>query len=141
MKTMSVLEIDQHWSEARRALEADRGIVVTRDGEAVGRLIPLEPEEDTRPRFDPEKNRRRREKLWGGKTFDSLTPLMESREERVLISESSIAAMAAEDSASEAQLRKLAAEKLSAWRKETFGEQKFDTLASLMADRDEGFER
>jgi antitoxin (DNA-binding transcriptional repressor) of toxin-antitoxin stability system len=143
MKTMSVLEIDQHWAEAKKALKADRGIVVTRDGEAVGRLIPIEPEEDTRPQFDPEKNRLRREKLWGDETFDSLTPLMESREERVIISKSALAATAAEadESAQEAESRKLAGEKLSKWREETFGGRKFDTLTSLMADRDERFER
>jgi antitoxin (DNA-binding transcriptional repressor) of toxin-antitoxin stability system len=143
MKTMSVLEIDQHWPEAREALKADSGILVTRDGKAIGRLIPIEPEEDTRPRFDPEKNRLRRKKLWGDETFDSLTPLMESREERVIISESALAAMAAEadESAQEAESRKLAGEKLSKWREETFGGRKFDTLTSLMADRDERFER
>lgn len=86
MKTMSVLEIDQHWPEAREALRVDAGIVVTRDGETIGRLTPIEPEEDTRPRFDPEKNRLRREKLWGkGVVIDTLSGLLEDREDRKLL--------------------------------------------------------
>ncbi len=84
MKTMSVLEIDQHWPEARNALMADSGIVVTRDGEAIGKLVPLETaEERPRKRFDAEEHRKWMEEVWGdAEPFNSTPSLMESREER-----------------------------------------------------------
>ncbi|NQX01838.1 hypothetical protein HQ447_14375 [bacterium] len=86
MKTMSLLEIDQHWPEAQKVLKSGCGIVVTRDGETVGRLVPMEVEEEKpRKRFDAEEHRRWMEEMWGGETFDTLTPLMESREDRKLI--------------------------------------------------------
>ncbi len=84
MKTMSLLEIDQHWPEAQKELKSGCGIVVTRDGETVGRLVPMEVEEEKpRKRFDPEEHRRWMEEMWGdSEPFDSTPALMESREER-----------------------------------------------------------
>jgi hypothetical protein len=88
MKTMSVLEIDQHWPEAEKVLESAGEILVTRDGETIGRLLPANAEvkkEVPRKRFDPEEHLRWMKEMWGDETFDTLTPLMESREERKLI--------------------------------------------------------
>jgi hypothetical protein len=88
MKMMSVLEVDQHWEVARKALKADKGIVVTRDGEVVGHLIPADVDamEVPRKRFDPEENRKRRESLMEGlEPFNSTPALMESREDRKLL--------------------------------------------------------
>jgi len=88
MKTMSVLEIDQHWREAEKALKSAGEIMVTRDGETIGRLVAVEEtgEETPRKRFDPEENRKRRESLMEGLEPFSSTPfLMESREERKLL--------------------------------------------------------
>lgn len=81
---MSVLEIDQHWPAAREALKADSGIVVTRDGEVIGRLVPLEMEEEPPSKqFDAEEHRKWMEEAWGdAEPFDSTPALMESREER-----------------------------------------------------------
>lgn len=97
MKTMTVIEIDQHWDEAKKELKADKRIIVTRDGEVVGHLIPanVEAMEVPRKRFDPEEHRRWMKEMWGDETFDTLTPLMEDREDRNLISESALAALAA----------------------------------------------
>lgn len=83
---MSVLEIDQHWPEARNALMADSGIVVTRDGEAIGKLVPLEtPKEQPRKRFDAEAHKKWLNEFWGEETFDSLPGLLADREDRKLL--------------------------------------------------------
>jgi len=96
MKTMSVLEIDQHWPEAEKALKTVGEILVTRDGETIGRLLPVEEvAAPPRKRFDVEEHRRWMKETWGDETFDTLTPLMEDREDRNLISESALAALAA----------------------------------------------
>lgn len=87
---MSVLEIDQHWPEAERALGTEREIIITRDGKAVARLLPLEQAEEKREQFDPAEQKRWREKFWGeGVMMDSLSGLLEDREDRNLISPSS----------------------------------------------------
>ena len=86
MKTITVRDVRQRWPDAERALETEREIIITRDGKPVARLLPVVAVADTRPRFDPEENRKRREKLWGkGVMFDSLTPLLEDREDRKLV--------------------------------------------------------
>ena len=87
MKTITVRDVCQHWPEAEQALETEGEIVITRDGKPVARLLPVEPENGPpRKRFDPEENRRRREKLWGkGVVFDSLSGLLEDREDRKLL--------------------------------------------------------
>ena len=87
MKTMSVLELDQHWEVAEKTLKEEREIVVTRDGEAVARLVPMEVEDAVpRKKFDPEENRKRREELWGkGVVIDTLSGLQEDRDDRKLL--------------------------------------------------------
>ncbi|MGL4401148.1 MAG: type II toxin-antitoxin system Phd/YefM family antitoxin [Luteolibacter sp.] len=110
MKTMTVRDIRQKWPEAERSLSEEGEIVITRDGKPVARLLPLVEEVVApRKRFDPEEHIRWLKEEWGDETFDSLTPLMESREERVLISESTLAAWAAE-----AEKERLAAQNLKA---------------------------
>lgn len=93
---MTVRDVRQRWPEAERRLAAEGEIVITRDGKPVARLLPVEeaagPE---RKRFDPEEHRRWLKEMWGDETFDSLTPLMEDREDRKLISDSALAAFAA----------------------------------------------
>lgn len=86
MKTITVRDVRQRWPEAERSLALEGEIVITRDGKPVARLLPVEPVEDNRPRFDPVENRKRREKLWGkGTVIDSLTGLLEDREDRKLL--------------------------------------------------------
>lgn len=96
MKTMTVRDVRQKWPEAERSLVIEGEIVITRDGKPVARLLPVEAE-PPRKRFDAEEHRRWMKEMWGDETFDTLTPLMESREERNLISESARAALAALD--------------------------------------------
>jgi len=95
---MTVRDIRQRWPEAERSLATEGEIVITRDGKPVARLLPMEevagPE---RKRFDPEEHRRWMKEMWGDEIFDTLTPLMEDREDRKLISESALAALAALD--------------------------------------------
>jgi len=93
MKTMTVRDVRQKWPEAERSLAAEGEIVITRDGKPVARLLPVE-EQAPRKRFDPVEHRKWLEDMWGDETFDSLTPLMEDREERKLISDEDLAAMA-----------------------------------------------
>jgi antitoxin (DNA-binding transcriptional repressor) of toxin-antitoxin stability system len=81
-----VRDIRQRWPEAERSLAIEGEITITRDGKPVARLLPVEPVEDNRPRFDPVANRKRREKLWGkGAVIDSLSGLLEDREDRKLL--------------------------------------------------------
>lgn len=95
---MTVRDVRQKWPEAERSLAEEGEIVITRDGRPVARLLPMEEAaEPRRKRFDPEEQKRWREEVWGSESIDTLTPLMESREERVLISEDALTAMAAED--------------------------------------------
>jgi antitoxin (DNA-binding transcriptional repressor) of toxin-antitoxin stability system len=86
MKTITVRDVRQRWPEAERSLAIEGEITITRDGKPVARLLPVEPVEDNRPRFDPVANRKRREKLWGkGAVIDSLSGLLEDREDRKLL--------------------------------------------------------
>jgi antitoxin (DNA-binding transcriptional repressor) of toxin-antitoxin stability system len=86
MKTITVRDVRQRWPDAERALETEREIIITRDGKPVARLLAVETEETARPRFDPEENRRWQEETFGkGVMFDTLTGLLEDREERKLI--------------------------------------------------------
>ena len=84
MKTITVRDVRQRWPEAERSLAAEGEIVITRDGKPVARLLPVEA--DNRPRFDPEENRRWREKMWGDDSgIDTLALLQADREERNLL--------------------------------------------------------
>ena len=86
MKTITVRDVQQRWPEAEQALETEEEIIITRDGKPVARLLPVEPEPVQGKRFDPEENRRRREKLWGkGVVLNSLSGLLEDREDRKLL--------------------------------------------------------
>lgn len=86
MKTITVRDVRQRWPEAERSLAIEGEITITRDGKPVARLLPVEPVEDNRPSFDPVANRKRREKLWGkGAVIDSLSGLLEDREDRKLL--------------------------------------------------------
>lgn len=86
MKTMTIREVRQHWPEAERALAFEREIIITRDGKPVARLLALETPAPVRKRFDPEQQARWREETFGqGVVIDSLTGLLEDREERILI--------------------------------------------------------
>lgn len=86
MKMMTVRDVRQRWPEAERSLETEGEIIITRDGKPVARLLPVKAEPDNRPRFDPEENRKRREKLCGkGVVIDSLKGLLEDREDRKLL--------------------------------------------------------
>ena len=85
MKTMTIRDIRQRWPEAEKALAKESEILVTRDGKPVARLLPIVEEETPRKRFDPEEQRRLRQEVWGDEHFDSLTPLLESREDRSVL--------------------------------------------------------
>jgi prevent-host-death family protein len=83
MKTITVRDVRQRWPDAERALGEEGEILITRDGKPVARLLPIETVEKPRKRFDPEEQRRWQEKTFGkGVVFDSLTGLLEDREDR-----------------------------------------------------------
>ena len=96
MKTMTVRDVRQKWPEAERSLVSEGEIVITRDGKPVARLLPVEEEPPRKP-FDADEHRRWMKEMCGDKNFDTLTPLMEEREERCLISESARAVLATLD--------------------------------------------
>ena len=86
MKNMTVRDVRQRWPEAEQALAPESEIIITRDGKPVAQLLPMEAQQPVRMRFDPAEHRRRREAIFGkGVEFDSLTGLLEDREERKLI--------------------------------------------------------
>ncbi len=72
-----------------QSLAVESEIIITRNGKPVARLLAIgpvpEPVSDTRPRFDPEENRRWLKETWGDQTFDSLSGLLADREERKLL--------------------------------------------------------
>ena len=83
---MTVRDVRQHWPEAEKALETEAVIIITRDGKPVARLLPIEPEPDTRPRFDPEEHRRWLTETWGEHSgIDTLKALQADRNERELL--------------------------------------------------------
>jgi antitoxin (DNA-binding transcriptional repressor) of toxin-antitoxin stability system len=86
MKTMTVRDVRQRWPDAERALESEGEIIITRDGKPVARLLPMEQTEEERKQFDPAEQKRWREETFGkGVTFDTLTGLLEDREDRKLL--------------------------------------------------------
>ncbi len=86
MKTITIRDLRQRWPDAEKALATEAEILITRDGKPVARLLPIVNEEAPRKRFDPEENRRWMEKFWGkGVVIDSLTGLLEDREDRKLL--------------------------------------------------------
>jgi antitoxin (DNA-binding transcriptional repressor) of toxin-antitoxin stability system len=86
MKTMTIRDVRQHWPVAEQALETEREIIITRDGKPVARLLPVHAEEAPATQFDPgELNRWREETFGKGTTIDSMTRLLQDREERKLI--------------------------------------------------------
>ena len=65
MKTMTVRDVRQRWPEAERALRDDEGVIVTRDGKPVARILPYEPR--ARPRrasVDWDALEKWRERFW-----------------------------------------------------------------------------
>lgn len=115
---MTVRDVRQKWPEAERSLESEGEIIITRDGKPVARLLPMEQVDEKREQFDPAEQKRWREEFWGeGVIMDSLSGLLEDREDRDLISPS-------------------AGQSLAEWRKEFAADRVFDTTTSLQADRD-----
>ncbi len=85
MRTMTIRDIRHHWPEAERALATEAEILITRDGRPVARLLPLMEEGAPKKQFDPEEQRLWMEEFWGKDVaFDSLTGLLEDREDRQL---------------------------------------------------------
>jgi hypothetical protein len=99
MKTMTEGDVREHWDETLASLATEKEVLITSGDRVVARLTVEEAEEAEKPRkpFDPEEHRRWMQEFWGDEKFDTLTPLMESREERNLVSESALAALAAQD--------------------------------------------
>lgn len=90
---MSVEDVHERWQELIASLASEGGILMTRDGEPFAKLLPPEPEDDDRPRYDPVAQKRWREEMWGkGVMMDSLSGLLEDREDRELISPEALAA-------------------------------------------------
>ena len=45
MKTITMRDVRQRWPEAERSLAEEGEIVITRDGKAVARLLPVEEDD------------------------------------------------------------------------------------------------
>jgi len=67
MRTISVRDLRQKWPEAERLLEAEKEIVVTRDGKPVARLIRISGDKRPRKRFDPAAQARWQKRTSGGR--------------------------------------------------------------------------
>jgi antitoxin (DNA-binding transcriptional repressor) of toxin-antitoxin stability system len=85
MKTMTIRDVRQRWPEAERALKLEREIIITRDGKPVARLLPVEDRMAAGKRFDPVEQGCWRDDVFGkGVVIDSLTGLLEDREDRTI---------------------------------------------------------
>jgi antitoxin (DNA-binding transcriptional repressor) of toxin-antitoxin stability system len=71
MKTMTIRDIRQHWPEAERQLAIEKEIIITRDGKPVAKLSSVEEPVEKMQKFDPERQREKREEIFGkGVTVD-----------------------------------------------------------------------
>ena len=85
MKTMTIRDVRQKCPEAERALELEQEIIITRDGKPVARLLPVTDRQVRGARFDPDEQARWRDEVFGkGVVVDSLTGLMEDRDDRTI---------------------------------------------------------
>lgn len=123
---MSETEVREQWGETLASLAVEREVVITSGDRVVARLVA--EDEPPRKRFDPEEMRRWRQEVWGDKTFDTLTPLMEDREERVLISDSVLSTDKRPTFDWEAH---------EAWLNDFWGNERIDSLKGLMEDRED----
>jgi antitoxin (DNA-binding transcriptional repressor) of toxin-antitoxin stability system len=53
MKTITVRDLRQRWPQAEALLQTEHEVVITRDGQAVAKLVRIIPTKTRRPRFDP----------------------------------------------------------------------------------------
>ena len=71
MISVSVSELNAHWREAQKALATEQEVILTRDGEPVGRLLPLAKpipvaeNKTARKRFSPAAHRKWQESVFG----------------------------------------------------------------------------
>ena len=65
MKSITIRDLRQRWPAAESLLQAERELLVTRDGRPVARLVRVAPEERRRPRFDPAQHQRWQAKVFG----------------------------------------------------------------------------
>jgi antitoxin (DNA-binding transcriptional repressor) of toxin-antitoxin stability system len=64
MKTISVRDLRQRWPQAEALLKTEHELVITRDGQAVAKLVRIIPTKAKRTRFDPAEHAR-----WQGRVF------------------------------------------------------------------------
>jgi len=53
MKTITVRDLRQRWPQAEALLKTEHELVITRDGQAVAKLVRIIPTKTRRARFDP----------------------------------------------------------------------------------------
>ncbi len=53
MKTMTVRDLRQRWPQAEALLKTEHELVITRDGQAVAKLVRIVPTKTRRTRFAP----------------------------------------------------------------------------------------
>lgn len=71
MKAITIRDLRQRWPETERTLEAEKELIITRDGKPVAKLVRLVAEEPRRQRWDPHQHMRWIKKVWGKKVFPS----------------------------------------------------------------------
>lgn len=127
-------DVREHWGETLASLAMEKEVLITSGNRVVARLISEEAEEAEVPkkRFDPEEHRKWVEEVWGdAEPFDSTPALMESREERELISPATLKAWADERPRFDPEKNRNRREKL--WGKGVV----IDTLSGLLEDRED----
>ena len=86
MKTITVRDLRQRWPHAEALLQAEKELLVTRDGTPVAKLVRVKPDTRRRKRFDPAEHRAWQVRLFGKRTVAwTDRALAESRVDRRLI--------------------------------------------------------
>lgn len=67
MKTITIRDLRLRWPEMEKAVQIERELIVTRDGQPVARLAALETPKPRRQRWDPEVHKKWLARTWGGK--------------------------------------------------------------------------
>jgi len=72
MKTITIRDLRQRWSEAEAALKMENEILITRDSKPVAKLVRVETPQTKRKRWTPGEHEARIKKIFGNKVFPSI---------------------------------------------------------------------
>jgi antitoxin (DNA-binding transcriptional repressor) of toxin-antitoxin stability system len=71
VKSMTIRDLRQRWPEAEKALEIEKEILITRNGQPVAKWVRIIPEAPRQKRWSPEEHLKWMKKVWGKTTLPS----------------------------------------------------------------------